>query len=137
LWLMQREVVPRIEAFRPEAVMLLPGADALADDAMSRLALSNRGLWAAVAAVRPLAARLVVLGGGGYNPFALARAWAGIWAVLNDRPIPDVLPDAALDVLAGIEYFRGQARPRPGHWLTTLADPPQNAGVRADFGVFR
>ncbi|WP_029314314.1 arginase family protein [Acidiphilium angustum] len=129
-WVMARAIVPMIERFRPEAIMLLPGADALADDAMSRLALSNHGLWAAVAAVRPLAPRLMVLGGGGYNPYALARAWAGIWAVLNDIPIPTTLPPAALDVLAGIRYFRGAARPRPAHWLTALADPPQDLAVR-------
>ncbi|MGC9269100.1 acetoin utilization protein AcuC [Acidiphilium sp.] len=129
--LLEARILPRIAAHRPEAIMLLPGADALADDAMSRLALSNRALWAAVASIRPMAPRLIVLGGGGYNPYALARAWAGIWAVLNDHAIVDRLPAAALDVLAQISYFRARHRPRPEHWLTSIADPPQSGANQA------
>lgn len=123
--LMDCTILPSIVAHQPQAIMLLPGADALADDAMSKLALSNRALWAAVEAIKPLAPRLIVLGGGGYNPYALARAWSGIWAILNDHPIPDILPPAALDVLAKIGYFRLRSRPPPAHWLTSIADRRQ------------
>jgi hypothetical protein len=35
-----------------------------------------------------LAPRLIVTGGGGYNPYTVARCWAGIWATLNGFPIP-------------------------------------------------
>lgn len=129
-FLMDRKILPLIEAHRPDAIMLLPGADALAGDSMSRLELSNRALWSALDAIRPLAPRLIVLGGGGYNPYTLARAWAGLWGRLNDRVIPDILPVTALDVLARISYFRLQSRPRPTHWLTRLADPPQRGFVR-------
>ncbi|MFT2094213.1 acetoin utilization protein AcuC [Acidiphilium multivorum] len=129
-FLMEARIVPAIAAARPEGIVFLPGADALADDPMSRLALSNRGLWAALEAIRGLAPRLIVLGGGGYNPYALGRAWAGLWGVLNGHAVPEALPPAALDVLAGISYFRGQSRPRPAHWLTRLDDPPQAGLVR-------
>lgn len=129
-FLMKRRIVPLIETQRPEGIMLLPGADALTEDPMSRLALSNRGLWDALDAIKAMAPRLIVLGGGGYNPYTLGRAWAGLWGRLNDRVIPAKLPRAALDVLAGISYFRGQSRPRPAHWLTRLVDPPQDGKVR-------
>ncbi|MCF3946526.1 arginase family protein [Acidiphilium iwatense] len=129
-FLMDRAILPRIAAHLPEAIMLLPGADALADDRMAKLDLSNLALWSAVGAIKTLAPRLIVLGGG-YNPYALARAWAGIWARLNDFVIPDRLPRAALDVLAGIGYFRAPGQPRPARWLTGIADPP-NAGTVRD-----
>ena len=120
--LLDETIIPALIAHRPEAIMLLAGADALADDPMARLALSNRALWRALAAISPLCPRLIVLGGGGYNPYAVARCWAGLWGILTDQPIPRVLPEAALDVLAGIRYFRAQGRNPPARWLTTLAD---------------
>ena len=77
-----------------------------------------------------LAERLVVLGGGGYNPYALARCWAGIWAVLNDIAIPDVLPAAAQAVLREVAYFRPAGRNPPAHWIETLRDAPLEGPVR-------
>ena len=48
-------------------------ADSVAEDPLSRLTLSNRAHWALVAALRPMAPRLLVLGGGGYNPWSVGR----------------------------------------------------------------
>jgi len=129
-YLMTHAIVPTIARFAPEVMLFLPGADALADDSMSRLALSNGAIWDALRALRGLAPRLAVFGGGGYNPFALARCWAGLWAVLNDIPIQAALPAAAGAVLRGVEYYRNQGRARPAHWLTTLADEPAAGPVR-------
>jgi len=130
LLLLRGRLLPLISAFRPDAIFLLPGADALADDPMAKLSLSNNAIWEAVRAVKGIAPRLVVAGGGGYNPYALARCWAGVWAVLNDFLIPDVLPPAALDVLRGAEYFRAAGRNPPAHWLNTLRDAPLAGAVR-------
>ena len=122
--LLGEKILPLIAAFQPDAIFLLPGADALADDPMAKLSLTNNALWDVVRAVKGMAPRLVVGGGGGYNPYALARCWAGVWAVLNDFPIPERLPPAALDVLRGVEYFRSAGRNPPVHWLNTLRDAP-------------
>jgi len=130
LLLLEEKILPLIRAFQPDAIFLLPGADALADDPMAKLALSNNAIWDAVRAVKGLAPRLVVAGGGGYNPYALARCWAGLWAVLNAFPIPETLPKAALDVLGGAKYFRAAGRNPPAHWLNTLRDAPLPGAVR-------
>jgi acetoin utilization protein AcuC len=131
-YLMDRAILPLMRDHRPEAVMVLPGADALEEDPMARLGLSNRGLREAVALAAGLAPRLIVLGGGGYNPYALARAWSGIWAGLNGFAIPDILPEPALDVLASIRYFRAAGRNPPRHWLTSIADPPRHGEIRGE-----
>jgi acetoin utilization protein AcuC len=131
--LIEERVLPLIASHQPEAIFLLPGADALADDPLGKLGLSNNAIWHAVRAVRPLAPRLVVGGGGGYNPFALARCWAGIWAILTGRPIPEILPDAAQEVLRGVNYFRAAGRNPPPHWLTTLRDAPNSGPIREEF----
>ena len=88
-FLVDRALVPIAGDFAPQALVLQCGADALAEDPMSKLALANGAIWRAVGrACLPLAPRVLVLGGGGYNPWAVARCWTGIWAVLNGYLIP-------------------------------------------------
>ncbi len=123
-------VLPLIERFRPQAVMMQCGADALEEDPLAKLSLSNNACWAAALAVRALAPRLVVLGGGGYNPWSVGRCWAGLWASLNDFPIPDRLPPAAEAVLRGLSFDRAAGRNPPEHWFTTLRDQPRPGPVR-------
>ncbi|MBL8659934.1 MAG: acetoin utilization protein AcuC [Rhodospirillales bacterium] len=121
-------VLPLIEAFAPQALVVQCGADALAEDPMTKLSLSNRALWGALDAVRTLAPRLLVLGGGGYNPWSVARCWAGVWATLTHRPIPERLPDAAEALLRAVHWPHRRGRTPPAHWFTTIADAP-NAGL--------
>lgn len=122
--LLAEAILPIAEAFRPQAILLQCGADALAEDPLSRLALSNAAHRAAVRALRPLAPRFVVTGGGGYNPWAVARCWTGVWAELSGQEIPDRLPPAAEAVLRGLSWHRAAGRHPPAAWFTTLADPP-------------
>ena len=127
-------ILPEVEAFRPDAVVLQCGADALAEDPLSRLALSNRALWRVVRGLMPLAPRYLVLGGGGYNPWSVGRAWAGVWATLNGFEPPDRLPGAAVELLSALSWRRRPVRP-PAHLLTTLADPPRDGPVRPEIGA--
>jgi acetoin utilization protein AcuC len=129
-WLMAQAILPLIRARAPQAIMLQAGADALEEDPLARLSLSNNAHFAVVAALLPLAPRLVVLGGGGYNPFAVGRCWAGIWATLNGLPIPPVLPTAAEAVLRRLRYSRAAGRNPPEHWFTTLRDARRPGPVR-------
>jgi acetoin utilization protein AcuC len=119
-------------ALAPAIVVVQCGADALAEDPLSKLALSNNTLWRALAALKKLAPRLLVLGGGGYNPWSVARCWAGNWAILNDIAIPRVLPQAAEAVLRGLTWSRSGGRNPPEHWFTTLADAPNPGPVREE-----
>ena len=125
-------VLPLIRAHRPQAVFLQCGADALEEDPLARLSLSNNAHWAVVDAARRLAPRLVVTGGGGYNPYTVGRCWAGVWAVLNDIPIPPRTTPAAESVLRGLSYNRAAGRNPPEHWFTTLRDMPREGTVRPE-----
>jgi acetoin utilization protein AcuC len=131
-YLLQAAILPTLAAFAPEALILQCGADALADDPMSKLALSNRAYWSAVRRMMGLAPRLLVLGGGGYNPWAVARCWSGIWAALNEIGVPERLPPAAEAVLRGVQWSHSLARNPPEAWFTTLADAPRPGPVRAE-----
>ncbi len=123
-------ILPRVASFRPDAVVLQCGADAVEEDPLARLSLSNNAHWEVVAALRPLSPRYLVLGGGGYNPWTVGRLWAGVWAVLAGEAIPDRLPDAASDVLRALSWAR---KGMPGEaLLTTLRDAPRQGPVRAE-----
>lgn len=131
-WLLHQAVLPLVRAWAPEAIMLQCGADALEEDPLSRLALSNNAHREVVAALQGLAPRLILLGGGGYNPWSVARCWAGAWAALNDLPIPETLPPAAEAVLRRLDWHgRAAGRNPPAQWFTTLADAPRRGVVRA------
>jgi len=130
-WLMRHAILPLVRTRRPQAIMLQCGADALEEDPLAKLSLSNNAHWAVARAMRGLAPRLVVLGGGGYNPWTVGRCWAGIWATLNGFSVPDRLPPAAEAVLRGLRFDRAAGRNPPAHWSTTLRDPPREGPVRA------
>ena len=131
-YVLDHAILPLAEAYGPEAIMIQAGADALADDPLAGLALSNRAHWAVVRALRDITPRLIVTGGGGYNPWSVARCWTGVWAVLNDFEVPARLPPAGEAVLRALRWRRAAGRDPPDHWFTTLADPPRGGPVRAE-----
>lgn len=120
-------ILPRVAAFRPDLIMLQAGADALLEDPLSRLGLSNNAHRAVLAGLRPLAPRLLVLGGGGYNPWSVGRLWTALWADLAGLALPSTLPPKAEAVLRAIP--RGRFTPDEP-LFTTLADPPREGPVR-------
>ena len=131
-FLLDEVVLPLGERFAPEVLVIQGGADGLADDPMSKLALSNGALWRAVARLRQLAPRVLMLGGGGYNPWAVARCWAGVWATLSGIEIPDRLPKPAERLLRAVEWRHSRAREAPERWFTSLADPGNDGDVRPE-----
>jgi acetoin utilization protein AcuC len=130
--LLEEAVLPLAARFRPQVAMVQGGADALADDPLSKLELSNGALWRAVQLAKELAPRLIVLGGGGYNPWAVARCWSGIWATLNDLAIPERLPPEAEGLLRSLHWHRSAGRNPPEHWFTTLGDAPRPGAIRPE-----
>ncbi len=130
--IVEEAVLPLGHAWAPDAVVIQCGADALAEDPLSRLELSNSALWRALSRTMGLADRVLVLGGGGYNPWSVARCWTGVWGAINGFTVPDVLPPPAEAVLRGLSWHRQAGRNPPDHWFTTLADAPREGPVRAE-----
>lgn len=127
-----RVILPAVAAFRPEAIVLQAGADAVTEDPLSRLCLSNRPHRALALALRALSPRLLVLGGGGYNPWSAARLWTALWGALSGATLPDRLPPGAEAVLRGLRWSgHGAARQLPEGWFTTLCDPARGGPISA------
>lgn len=131
-YIMEACVLPLLEEFGPDSIVLQSGADGLADDPMSRLGLSNGAIWRVVKRLKGRAERFVVLGGGGYNPWSVGRCWAGVWAALNNKDIPDRVPKAAEEVLRALTWRHSKGRNPPEHWMNTLMDPVRSGPVRSE-----
>ena len=131
-YLLHEAVLPLIETLQPQAIMLQAGADALEEDPLAKLALSNNAHAEVLAAVMPRTPRLIVTGGGGYNPYSVARCWARLWAALNGMDVPPRTTPAAETVLRSLVYTRAAGRNPPEHWFTTLRDTPREGPVRAE-----
>lgn len=132
-FVVDRAVLPIAERFAPQAVVVTCGADPLAGDPLSTMALSNLALWEAVEKVVARAPRAVVLGGGGYNPWTLARCWTGLWGRLAGFEIPERLPAVCEARLAALDCDLVDDEDRDPAWFTTLADVPNEGPVRPIF----
>lgn len=131
-FLMEEVIVPAVEAHRPQALLLQCGADGLLEDPLAKLSLSNAAHRYVTRIAMQLAPRLVVVGGGGYNPWAVGRAWACVWAELNRFPIPARVSAEVEALLRALQYNRAAGRDPPAHWLTTLADRPREGMIRTE-----
>lgn len=135
--LLDEVVLPLGRRVAPQALVLVCGADALAGDPLSSMALSNVALWSAAREIIALTPVAVVLGGGGYNPWTVTRYWTGLWATLSGRALPAELPVAARGVFDGLECDLLDAEDVSPLWRTTLADSPNHAPVRPDVEALR
>jgi acetoin utilization protein AcuC len=104
---------PRLlERFQPDALVVQAGTDILAPDPLGKFQLSTDLFLEVITGVYQsaprhlkdgaVARRLLVLGGGGYNPLSLARAWTGVWAILSQQKLPRTLPPQARRLLSGV-----------------------------------
>lgn len=114
----------------PDAVVVTLGADELRGDPLSAMQLANSTIWSAAERCVACAPHAVILGGGGYNPWTTARAWAGMWARISRQPIPDVLPEAAQQVLRGLTCDLVDEDDFDPAWLTTIVDSVRLGPVR-------
>ena len=129
-FLIDNAVRPLAADFNPGALVITCGADGLSGDPLSRLALSNVGLWKAVENLLEICDRTVVLGGGGYNPWTVVRCWGGLWGRLSGREIPASLPRAARALLQNFECDLIDEDEIPGSWISNLADQANIGPVR-------
>ena len=100
-------VPPLLEAYKPDAIVLEVGADALAGDPLTHLCLTNN-VYADMA-LRLLMCRtpILVTGGGGYHQENTVRAWALTWAALCGDDEPGDAGGAMGGVMLGSTDWRG------------------------------
>lgn len=129
-FLMENAVLPLLDWFEPDAIVIQCGCDGLEDDPLSKLSLSNNALWRAVRSMISMAPRVLVLGGGGYNPWGVARCWSGIWGIINGFDLDRPLLEPAKTVLKSLSWRHSRAKNAPSYWFEGLRDPHNHGPIR-------
>ena len=129
-WLMAGPIADIATRLKPQAIVVTAGADCLHGDPLSTMELSNRALWRAVEIAVRWAPHAVVVGGGGYNPWTVARGWAGLWATLAGFDPTAPLSDLARAQLAAYESDLVDVEDIEPEWRDAIADSPRPGRVR-------
>ena len=128
MFVFEKLVFPLLDRFQPEALIIQGGADALLEDPMSRLCLSNQVIFKILSILLGSFQRVLLTGGGGYNPWSVARLWTGFWALISGRTIPEVLPNQATELLRSLSWQR-QTKPKE-IMLNSIYDVPMEGQLR-------
>jgi histone deacetylase HOS2 len=94
-WLFKTIIQKCVDKFRPSAIVLQCGADSLAGDRLGPFNLQVQGHGACVTFCKSLRLPLLLVGGGGYTPRNVARAWANETSIAigSDARLNPTLPD--------------------------------------------
>ena len=128
MFVFEKLVFPLLDRFQPEALIVQGGADALVEDPMSRLCLSNRVIFKILSILLESSQRVLLTGGGGYNPWTVARLWTGFWALMSGRTVPEILPNQATELLRSLSWQR-QTKPKE-IMLNSIYDVPMEGQLR-------
>jgi len=121
------------DRFQPDAVVLQAGTDILLSDPLSKFRVSTQAFLSMAARIQADSApRLLVTGGGGYHPIALARCWAGLWAQLSGRELPEALPPAGRELLEAVDWDLDEDEDWFAELFRSRLDPPQNGPVNPE-----
>ena len=100
-------IVPRLlKSFRPEVIVSQLGVDSFWNDPLASLKLTTNGFCEVVSFLANHAPAWVALGGGGYEPGNVARAWTLAWAIMNGVELPDDFPQGFAPHLAPAKTLR-------------------------------
>lgn len=94
LWIFDQIVPPLVERFAPDVIVSQLGVDAHWRDPLTHLALTTHGLEALFQRIKALSTRWLAVGGGGYDPTVVPRAWTLAWGVMTGQTFPNELPQS-------------------------------------------
>ena len=131
--IIKNAVLPLGNSIKPDLLIIQAGADMLDGDPQSRLSLTNNGYWKAISDLLTICNTSLTLGGGGYNPYLTAKAWAGNWALVNNHIewLDDDIPLSCQELLKNLKWNNSRVRNGiPDHWLKSWRDPVSKSIVR-------
>ncbi len=121
-----------LRQFQPQAVVLQAGTDILFSDPLGKFHIMTALFLRVVARVIADSPALLVIGGGGYHPLALARCWTGVWALLSGRDLPTTLPAAGADLLRAVGWDQDEDEDYFPRLFESRLEPETQEPVRAE-----
>ena len=124
-YVINNAVIPYAKSIQPDLLIIQAGADMLYGDPQSRISLSNNAYWGAIKNILLLCESSIILGGGGYNPYLTAKAWAGNWVLLNNRDdlLDSDMPKECSNLLSSLKWNNSRVRMGiPNQWLKSWRD---------------
>ena len=106
-------VPPLVEAYRPDIVVAVIGADTHREDPLGHLNLTSIGYERTIRIINRIAPKLLVTGGGGYNVFKTAALWTLAWANLCGLEPVDAYAGVIGGMMYGPEAQSGNLRDNP------------------------
>ena len=128
-------IYPFGKALNPDLVIVQAGADCLEDDPQSKMSLTNFSYWKTISKLKTISIKTLILGGGGYNPYITAKAWAGNWLVLNSKEhlLDAFLNNECKNLLKTLTWKNSRVRKGiPDKWLQKWLDDPKKCKIRDD-----
>lgn len=108
----ERGILPGLEAFAPQAIVLQLGTDTHTEDPLGHIRSNAQSWLGAVKRIRELGLPIVAVGGGGYNLTTVPRMWT-----------------AACLTLGGVEYDDQIPKDLAQEWgMDTYSDPDSGEG---------
>ncbi len=132
LFVLEKSLTYIKDVFEPEVYVLQLGTDPLLEDPLSKFELSNAGFLEAFRLVRDLFGDGVYLGGGGYHPIALARAWTLLWCEMSGRKAPEKINPEGRKVLEEVEWEEFDEDIDISYMFEDLKDPWRGGEVREE-----
>ena len=128
-----------LETFQPSVVVLQAGTDILGPDPLGKFGISTQLFLEVVERILTDAPRhadgtprLLVLGGGGYHPLALARCWTGVWGLLSGRVLPEAVPPGGEALLRAVDWDLDEEEGYFERLFTHRIDRLMSGEVRAE-----
>jgi acetoin utilization protein AcuC len=110
----ERGVVPLVEAYAPDVIVVELGMDGLIGDPLAHLHLSNNAYVDVLESLRRMHVPILATGGGGYHVENTVRGWALCWSVLcGDQEHVDAMSIGMGGTLLETTDWSGGLRDRP------------------------
>jgi acetoin utilization protein AcuC len=107
VWLdaFERGILPGLEAFQPQAIVLQLGTDTHFSDPLAHIKSDVWHWLEAVKRIKALGIPLVALGGGGYNILNVPRMWTAACLTLGNIEFEDKVPEDLGEAWGMPRYF--------------------------------
>jgi len=133
LFILNELIIPYCKTLNPDITIIQAGTDSLKDDPQSKMILTNSVYWHSISVLKEISSKILILGGGGYNPYITAKAWAGNWLVLNSKEklLQSKMTNECKEILRSLKWKNSRVRNGiPNKWLDNWIDEVEEIPIR-------